>query len=243
MSEDSGEKVPLWIISFADMITLLLSFFVMLQTMAKSQDATLFGASQDSFRRAIAGYGIPDLLFGKKTVSDMDYKKLKYPTEEEPEFVRSARVVDADDDKIRRLFDDMSRQMEGRTAQASEKVLHMTPVAVSFTADGRSVDEAGKGLLGAYAANLQQTAQADEVRVYVVGLSADQKTPKEQWLVSARRATAAAAALQELLGASAPWQVRAWGSGSSRQVLQAVGNMTDKTSVLIIVMEGKSYGG
>ena len=35
MSEEQGEKVPLWIISFADMITLLLSFFVMLQTMCR----------------------------------------------------------------------------------------------------------------------------------------------------------------------------------------------------------------
>ena len=70
MAEAGGEKVPIWIISFADMITLLLSFFVMLQTMASRRDDKLFSIAQDSFRRSMAGFGIPDLVFGKQSVTE-----------------------------------------------------------------------------------------------------------------------------------------------------------------------------
>ena len=131
--EPSGEKVPLWIISFADMITLLLSFFVMLQTMAKSQDGTLFGASQESFRRAINGMGFPDLLLGKQGLVEMDYHKIQYPTEEASAGTASpepARVIDADDDTIRRLFEDLKQQMDVQADNPTETLLArmMTPI-------------------------------------------------------------------------------------------------------------------
>ena len=38
MSSEGGERVPIWIISFADMITLLLAFFVMLSTFSSYDD-------------------------------------------------------------------------------------------------------------------------------------------------------------------------------------------------------------
>lgn len=243
MAEDSGEKVPLWIISFADMITLLLAFFVMLQTMAQTKDATLFGASRDSFRRSISGLGIPDLLFGKESGPKLDYRKLKYPTEEETEPVRPARIIDADDDGIRKLFAEMSKQMEGQTSDAEEQVLHMTPAAVTFNRDG-GVDAAGREMLAGMAAYLQQNLHPESVRVYAIGLARDKSSPREQWLTSARRADSSAKALKELLGgAASPWTVQAWGSGSSQQVLQSVGQVTEKTTIVVVVMETKANGG
>lgn len=242
MAEDSGEKVPLWIISFADMITLLLAFFVMLQTMAQSKDATLFGASRDSFKRAISGLGIPDLLLGKQSGPQLDYKKLKYPTEEETEPAKPARVIDADDDGIRKIFNEMSNEMEGNTSNAEEKVLHTTPVAVTFAADG-SVDAAGKEMLSGLAAYLQQSLHPESVRIYAIGLARDKSSPREQWQTSARRASQAADVLKEQLGgASSPWTIQAWGSGASGQVLQSVGQVTEKTTIVVVVMETKSNG-
>ena len=60
--EEEAEGAPAWIVSFADMITLLLAFFVLLQSFAQEQDPELFHQGQGSFRRSISGFGIPDLL-------------------------------------------------------------------------------------------------------------------------------------------------------------------------------------
>jgi hypothetical protein len=46
--EPSGEKVPIWIISFADMITLLLSFFVMLTSFSTYNKGSLDHLRQTS---------------------------------------------------------------------------------------------------------------------------------------------------------------------------------------------------
>ena len=78
---DSGGSLR-WLLTYADMITLLLSFFVMLQTMAHTQDAKLMGISQQAFRRAISGMGMPDFLFGKQSHLDFEYQKLRHSTEE-----------------------------------------------------------------------------------------------------------------------------------------------------------------
>ena len=80
--EEAGEKSPLWIISFADMISLLMAFFVMLLTMAHEQSGTIayegegiFEATIAGFKKSIGGFGMP-LKFGgdpKKRGSASDH--------------------------------------------------------------------------------------------------------------------------------------------------------------------------
>ena len=41
--QDKGNSVPAWIVSFSDMVTLLLAFFVLLQSFAKVQDPVGLG--------------------------------------------------------------------------------------------------------------------------------------------------------------------------------------------------------
>ena len=46
--EEEGTKVPGYIVTFSDMVTLLLTFFVMLLTLADVQDPELFDKGRDS---------------------------------------------------------------------------------------------------------------------------------------------------------------------------------------------------
>jgi len=254
--EHSGEKVPIWIISFADMITLLMSFFVMLQTMASTRDCTLFGASRDSFRRAINGLGIPDILFGKESGIKREFKKIKYPTEESTtDIVRPDRIIDADDEKIRKLFKDINDQMQVRTSNAEESLINAVAAPSCFVQGSDAITEEGLAFLKSYVGNVKQTQlKPADVKIYVIGLAAEPMLPRDQWMLSARRASVVEARIRDLLesspldtakggaaGGQGKWDIHAWGAGSSgRYASLAAGT---SSSVIIAVMGAKQHGG
>src|SRR5512134_2566710 len=87
--EEKGETAPLWIISFADMISLLMAFFVMLLTMATAKSGKLcnegegvFERTLYGFRRSIEGFGIPGLFGDADEGLYFDSPKVHYPIEE-----------------------------------------------------------------------------------------------------------------------------------------------------------------
>ena len=92
---DGGQKTPGWIVSFTDMITLLLAFFVLLQAFAKERHPELF----------FAGLGIPDLLFGKMEKAEQSHWMKKHPTEPDEENMNRSRVLDAEDEDQRKYKD------------------------------------------------------------------------------------------------------------------------------------------
>jgi flagellar motor protein MotB len=103
--EDNAPETPAWIVSFTDMITLLLAFFVLLQSFAKEQDPELYRQGQGAFKRSIAGFGIPNILFGQPELISGPANKKRYPTKESDEKKKSPRVIDNKDAAIRQAFE------------------------------------------------------------------------------------------------------------------------------------------
>jgi chemotaxis protein MotB len=192
MSEESGgEKVPIWIISFADMITLLLSFFVMLQTMAKEKSPELFQVGQGSFNRALAGLGIPDLLYGKSPSTGRDYRKIKYPTEEsEVQNIPPNRVLDAEDEEIRKLFDDLRKAVETDAFSSDEQLVDTRSTPICFGDGSAELDDAARRYLSELAVDLRQNLSGQAIRIHVYGALGGLAGGKEAWLLSARRSAA-----------------------------------------------------
>ena len=60
MAKQPGKKirVPAYIVTFSDMVTLLLTFFVMLLSMSKSRNTELFQRGHDSFVNSIKNFGL-----------------------------------------------------------------------------------------------------------------------------------------------------------------------------------------
>jgi flagellar motor protein MotB len=237
MSEEHGEKVPLWYISFADMITLLLSFFVMLQTMAHTQDAKLLGISQESFRRAIAGMGVPDFLFGKGGQLDLEYRKIRNSMEEKPaKDINPGRVIDADDESIRRLFEQIKKEMETKSSDQAPRLLNVIQAPIAFASGGSELGSADKAVLDGLVRNLLQNG-AGAGQLEVLGWAGDEPSEQRQWVVSARRAGEVERYLRGALGKVRPgrWELSSWGVGPCSPKLQTLGFVPGKSAILIAV--------
>ena len=185
--QDEGMKTPAWIVSFSDMVTLLLAFFVMLQAFAKVRDPAMMHAGRGSFRMAVAGLGIPNLLFGEEETYVGKTRKKKHPTEESDEATRD-RVIDAEDERIRQVFAELKRLADTQTTDLANRARNVLITPVRFGHSKVSLDASAKEYLDALAIDINENADKDSIRVYVVGLAPDQPVGKAQWLVSARRA-------------------------------------------------------
>ncbi len=239
--EASGEKVPIWIISFADMITLLLSFFVMLQTMAHEKSSELFKVGQGSFNRALANMGLPDVLFGKAPSDGKDYRKIRYPTSEAnaQEDIPPERVIDADDEKIRNLFDNLRQVMESDAQDVNEQVLDVRTTPLKCAASSAALDDPGKAYLAALAGDLRQNLAGKPVRIYLTGLPAGSQNTREQIILAAKRAAAAEAHLRSAL--EPELAIRQWelyssgGTGEGRWGGKLASTPVAKPTIIITV--------
>ena len=72
---ESGINVPAYIVTFSDMVTLLLTFFVMLLSLAKEQDPELYNIGRDSFVKSISKCGL-GMFYGRKTSTNFGEEKI-----------------------------------------------------------------------------------------------------------------------------------------------------------------------
>ena len=66
--EGGGPKVPGYIVTYSDMVTLLLTFFVMLLSLSNVQDPELFNKGRDSFLESLRCIGL-GILFGRREMA------------------------------------------------------------------------------------------------------------------------------------------------------------------------------
>jgi len=216
---DDGPKTPAWIVSFTDMITLLLAFFVMLQSFAKDQDPELFAIGRGSLRRAIAGLGVPDWLFGKPRSIGAEAPKKKNPTEESNKKTRQ-RVIDPEDERIREVFRDLKQLLETRTSDTAMRPINIILTPIRFERSSATLDARAKEYLADLAVSFRQNVHPENVTICVIGSAADQPAGRSQWIVSARRAKAAEDFLRRALsnaGTDRRWRMHSWGEGKGNQ--------------------------
>lgn len=76
--EASGPGVPPWLISFGDMMTLFLCFFIILVTMAPKPDAGLVAAGVGDFVNVLEGSGIGGALDGNARLEKINVYRQRF---------------------------------------------------------------------------------------------------------------------------------------------------------------------
>jgi chemotaxis protein MotB len=213
-SGDSGPKVPGYIVTFSDMVTLLLTFFVMLLSLATTQDPELFNSGRDSFVESLKGLGL-GMLIGKDQAIEFTNPKTKHPIQN-PENTQNKRTIDAREERSRRLFNQLRNSARTMPSQISGQRLDFPVLDVHFAAASTELDAAAKQSINQLCRNIYRDLEPKPTQLYVLGLAEEQADNKKLWTLSALRAKAVADFVAETFPEQNRPAVYSWGAGPGR---------------------------
>jgi len=227
------------------MVTLLLTFFVMLLSLASVQDPELFYMGRGSFVQSIRGLGL-GMLYGRKPVPDFGNTKIKYFIST-PDKLLQVRTIHAKEEELRRIFGKVSRSMTTMPSQITTQKTNFSVTNIRFSPGEAALDESSKRFLTEFCLGLQGPREAGTL--YVLGLASESAaggTEKQQWLLSARRAQAVADFLQPVLdGPTGPpeakpsgpgWRIYWWGAGPGGNWVGQDSPISRQSQILIAVL-------
>jgi chemotaxis protein MotB len=244
--KEGRPKVPAYIVTFSDMTTLLLTFFVMLMSIASVRDEEIFNKGRDSFAYAIKSLGL-GMLMGRKPKPDLGFPKIKYFINE-PDELFKGRSIHAKEEKIRRLFNELNQCMKTAPSEIAAEKTDFTVTNIRFARGGARLNESAKQFLGDFCSQLQQNSDSRPVKLYVLGLAGDQAAQKDQWVLSAKRARVVADYLRDILSGSgfqtqrstfgdwSKWSVYWWGAGPGGDWVGQDSPISKQSQILIAVL-------
>ncbi len=234
---DTSGDVPAYIVTFSDMVTLLLTFFVMLLSLADVQDPELLNKGRDSFIESIQHCGL-GIFFNKKVAPGLGSVKTKYQVEEAED--GAYRTIDAQRERLRRVFRNLQKSMTSMPSQIVAQEVQFMTVPVKFGSSLSTLNASSQQALSQFAGRLRQNASAETTTLYVLGLADKNGTVRDTWLLSAQRARTAAQFLKTQLASSGEWQVFNWGAGAGGDWTGRDGIASAESQILIAVLKTDS---
>jgi outer membrane protein OmpA-like peptidoglycan-associated protein len=217
--QEEAPAVPLWIVTFTDMTTNLLTFFVLLLSMGQIRDDSLFDEGQ---RISVLFLESVKAGFGIRAATNLQNEMVKY-TVDKPE--RPTGITkDAREEQTRRLFDTLQRSMQTMPTQIKGSRVEFTAAHVRFAPGQAVLDEAGRQWLSRFCLNVRNNLDPAATLLYVVAVADNGATEVQSRLLAAQRSHAVATFLRESLGTpvagpstsaagGAPWRVLWWSAG------------------------------
>lgn len=247
-ADEGPAKVPGYIVTYSDMVTLLLTFFVMLMSLASVQDPELFNKGRGSFVQSMRELGL-GILYSKKQTVYLGSKKIRYSADSEDE-LSAARDMDTTEQELRRIFDQIRQSMQTMPSQIVGSGATYSLADIRFSPGEATLNESARNSVRQLAASLQQRPIYEGGTLYIVGLANQEKTDKQQWMLSARRAQAVAECVQELLCGEAGqptrssrpnavprWRICWWGAGPGGDWIDKDGPICEQSQILLAIMK------
>jgi flagellar motor protein MotB len=239
--EEQGEKAPLWIISFADMISLLMSFFVMLLTMANTQSGKMCNPGEGIFERtvfgfksSVSGFGLPE-LFGKAgEPAHFEYGKSHYNVAGDSNNA-DERIIDASEERVRRLFGQVQKGMKTYSRLQKSTGINFAVTPIVFEAGQAELDEDDKQFLKKFSVNLEESGNF-QAGIYILSVATEELPEGQKWMLSVRRAGAAGDYLRSVMSERRQIPVHCWGSGEGLQMLGTEAAGQSQPQILIAVL-------
>jgi chemotaxis protein MotB len=238
--EASGGGAPAYIVTFSDMITLLLTFFVLLLAMADEQNEALFREGQSSFKRALAGFGMSGIMFNRSDGSQFEHPLVKYRVKKGNDETED-RSIDAETEMMRRVIMDLEDLMEISPSHITASSKTFTATDIRFKPGSWILNEPDKEFLTKYIRQIRESFADQPLAFYVVGLAESESSERQQWIVSGNRAMVVADFLKDRLS-DTDWPVYSWGVGSGGDWAGSMGLISKKAQIMIVMLiENKSY--
>lgn len=235
IEEEVSGGAPAYIVTFSDMITLLLTFFVMLLSLAKEQNAALFKVGQCSFKQALADFGLQGFMISRSSGQNFDYAKAQYKVDHKQD-EENDRSIDSQTEMVRRIILDLEKVMKIAPSQINciSKTFEVTNIR--FDKGDWKLDNSAKRFLTNYANRLTESFSDQSITLYVVGLAGSEDSAEQEYLVSAQRARIVAEFIKQYVPDHAEWSVYSWGAGPGGDWAGTHGFVSKKSQIAIAVL-------
>jgi chemotaxis protein MotB len=234
--EDKKTPVPSYIITYSDMITLLLTFFVMLLSLAETQvDEHKFMAGYYSFKAAIADFGLSGFLVNQNSEAEWEHPRPKYRIDEGND-EKNDRSIDAETEKVRRILLEVERMMKISPSHICGMDKTFLQPGIEFAPGSWDINANEQKKLIAMCEQLKVDYTMQEPIIYVLGLAADVKNDRQQWIVSSQRANTVANIIRTQIPESLKWPIYCWGAADGGQWVGRNGQTTQNNHILIAVL-------
>jgi hypothetical protein len=232
--ESSADEVPAYIVTFSDMVTLLLTFFVLLLSLADVQDPELFNKGRDSLVKAISHCGLG--IFKSQTIAPgHTTMKTRYKTHEADP--TADRTIDEERERLQRLFERINQSMTTIPSQINTRQPQFFSLPIQFAQQQERLPNQGRVAIKRFAANLLQHATPQDTALYVLALGNTGGTSRDSFLLSAQRAQGIATYLRTLLPNPSNWSINSWGAGPGGQWSGPNGMLDKQSKVMIAVLK------
>jgi flagellar motor protein MotB len=199
---EETQQVPIWIVTFSDMTTNLLTFFVLLVSLGTMRDDTLNDSG-----KAPTFIGELKRGFGFKQTLELGETKINYHISGQDE-LSDDRTIDAKEEDLRRVFEKIRQSTTVVPSRLVADTVHFSTANVYFETGQAILSEEGTKALTNFCMDLTQSRGREPVMLYVLGLAPDEKNEKKQWMLSALRAEAAARSLRDTLASMSDTQTQ-----------------------------------